>query len=304
MADFIFYHNPSMNYQSLMELHASSMNVFSDLSQYNATTGDLSGTCNKHIEVTPEAVQNYINVAGYASDGYLKNQVEEFVPSYLGNLNQQQRQSFCKTTTQVLQKLAKESYPSHVGSVTFFDWGTPRIYLFNNKKDTESANTDTLSHNKHSVDRINEEEDTNSPLSTSVDRLASQRRLLRQQVQIDDNNSHSDDDDLQVKPTSPSPNDNDNSLRQAINQQQQAIDDDDDENYNKKKRDRRLQRQRRTKQRLTQEQQEEARIIRERCLADEAKRNAELKHPHPKPGSYNKPSSNSRNKEADDGLGR
>lgn len=275
-----------MNYHSLMELHASSMNIFSDLSQYNELNGDLSGTCSNHIEITPDAVKHYIDVAGYASDGYLKNQVEEFVPSYLGNLNQQQRQNFCKTTTQVLQKLAKESYPSHVGSVTFFDWGTPRIYLFNNKKDTESANTDTLSHNKHSVSRRNEKEDTNSPLSTSADSF--QRRLLRQQVQIDDNNSH--DDDLQVKPTSPSPNDNDNSLRHAVEQQQQATTDDDDDANEKKKRDRRLQRQR-NRQRQSQHQTEQekqdetARIIRERCLAAEAKRNAELKHPKRNNGS-------------------
>ena len=246
-----------MTFHSLMELHASSMNIFSKLSQYNELNGDLSGTCSNHIEITQEAVQNYINVAGYANDGYLKNQVEEFAPSYLGNLNQQQRHNFCKTTTQVLQKLAKESYPNHAGSVTFFDWGTPRIYLFDKLDDNESANTTPNPSKKHSVDR-----------------LASQRRLLRQQVQIDDNNSHSDDDDLQVKPTSPSPNDNDNSLRQAINQQQQAIDDDDE----KKKRDRRRQQRQRRKQRqLT--QKEEAQIIRERCLKAEAKRNAEQKHP-------------------------
>lgn len=275
-----------MNYHSLMELHASSMNIFSDLSQYNELNGELSGTCNIHIEVTPEAVKHYIDVAGYASDGYLKNQVEEFVPSYLGNLNQQQRKSFCKTTTQVLQKLAKESYPSHVGSVTFFDWGTPRIYLFDSKSDTESANTATPGYKKHSVSRRNEKEDTNSPLSTSADSF--QRRLLRQQVQIDDNNSH--DDDLQVKPTSPSPNDNSNSLRQAVEQQQQATTDDDDDANEKKKRDRRLQRQH-TRQRQSQHQTEQekqdetARIIRERCLAAEAKRNAELKHPKRNNGS-------------------
>ena len=238
-----------MTYHSLMELHASSMNIFSKLSQYNATTGDLSGTCNKHIEVTPEAVQNYINVAGYANDGYLQNRLDEFVPSYLGGLDLQQRQHFCKTTTQVLRKLARDNYPTHVGSVIFFDWGTPRIYLFDSKSDTESANTATPSHKKHPVSRLNEkeEEGTNSPLSTSADSF--QRRLLRQQVQIDDNNSH--DDDLQVKPTSPSPNDNGNSLRQAV-EQQQAIEDDDDDDE-KKKRDRRLQKQR-NRQRQSQQQ--------------------------------------------------
>lgn len=273
MADFIFYHNPAMNYHSLLELHAASMNVFTDLGQYNEAHGDLSGMCSNHIEITPDAVKHYIDVAGYTNDGYLQNRLDDFVPSYLGGLSQQQRANFCKTTTQVLQKLARDNYPSHTGSVTFFDWGTPRIYLFDNP-DTESANTTPNPSKKHSVDQINEEEDTNSPLSTSADSLASQRRLLRQQVQIDDNNSHSDDDDLQVKPTSPSPNDNDNSLRQAINQQQQAIDDDDE----KKKRDRRRQQRQRRKQRqLT--QKEEAQIIRERCLKAEAKRNAELKHP-------------------------
>lgn len=290
MADFIYYHNPSMNYHSLMELHASSMNIFSDLSQYNELNGDLAGTCNIHIEVTPEAVKHYIDVAGYASDGYLKNQVEEFVPSYLGNLNQQQRKSFCKTTTQVLQKLAKESYPSHVGSVTFFDWGTPRIYLFNNKTDTESINTATP--RLHSLNQSNkdntDEEDINSPFSTSsADSPANMQRLLQRQQQAVNNDGRDDDNDNEpepAKPTPPSPNINDSSLQQSIHQQQQAIEDDDDEEEEKKKRDRRLQkqrtRQRQSNQQTEQEKQDEtARIIRERCLAEEAKRDAELKHP-------------------------
>ena len=290
MADFIFYHNPAMNYHSLLELHAASMNVFTDLGQYNEEHGDLSGMCSNHIEMSSDAVQHYIDVAGYANnDGYLQNRLDEFVPSYLGGLDLQQRQHFCKTTTQVLRKLARDNYPTHVGSVIFFDWGTPRIYLFNNKTDTESINTATP--RLHSLNQSNkdntDEEDINSPFSTSsADSPANMQRLLQRQQQAVNNDGRDDDNDNEpepAKPTPPSPNINDSSLQQSIHQQQQAIDDD-DKNDNKKKRDRRLQRQR-NRQRQSQQQSqadkqaEEARIIRERCLADEAKRDAELKHP-------------------------
>ena len=277
MADFIFYHDKPMSLHTLMNMHNASMNIFSELSQYNKPHGDLSGMCSKHIEVTPDAIQHYIDVAGYANnDGYLKNRLE-FLPSYLGGLSQQQRQSFCKTTTQVLQKLAKENYPNHAGSVTFFDWGTPRIYLFDNP-DTESANTPTPSPSKTlKTDNVDvENEDINSPLSTSADSIGNQRRLIQRQQQAlndDDENKQETPD----KPTTPQQIVDDNLQReqqlQVEQQQADAVNDDDDE---KEKRDRRRQ-QRRTKQRLTKEQ--EAEIIRERCLAEEAKRNAELKHP-------------------------
>lgn len=300
MADFIFYHNPAMNYHSLLELHAASMNVFTDLGQYNEEHGDLSGMCSNHIEMSSDAVQHYIDVAGYANnDGYLQNRLDEFVPSYLGGLDLQQRQHFCKTTTQVLRKLARDNYPTHVGSVIFFDWGTPRIYLFNNKTDTESINTATP--RLHSLNQSTDEEDI--PFSTSADSPANMQRLLQRQQQAVNNNRRDDDNDDEsepAKPTPPSPNINDSSLQQSIHQQQQAIEDGDDEDE-KRKRDRRLQKQR-TKQRLTQEQQQadEARIIREQCLKAEAKRDEELKHP--KPGSFTKPWSH--HSEPDDGLSR
>lgn len=276
--------------------------IASDFSHYNRQFNSISGKSAFKITVKKESLIQYFNDSGFPYTDHATNSdnslIEHYAPTAKHNID-----IFVDEMRKNFQRIIKLRYPHTSGDLVLFDETVPTCHLFNKKHNEHVPEFDYVPDNSSpESEKLKDEQP--SPLEQASHNHSKPERMLQVRLQEEADNNHTDNDDKQqpTKPTPPTPDNNDSSLRYSIRQQQQAIDDDDDENYNKKKRDRRLQHQRRTKQRLTQEQQqaEEARIIRERCLADEAKRNAELKHP--KPGSYNKPSS--RNKEADDGLGR
>lgn len=267
----------NMNYAMLFKVHALGMDQQSPFSRYNQPNGDLSGNCRYHLEPTPEHLAKYNQSTGFHAINYYAKDILGII----AGLDTEQRNAYFAGLNKDLRTLAHQAFPHHSGSVTYFDWGGPKIYIFSNPQDPLTpVYTPSFNFHKAEEERYSTVDDKDDEYQSALDPAS--QHMLQARLQQEAEHGHNDDND-EPKPTKPTPptDDDNSSLQQAIKQQDDAVNDDDDDYDNKKKRERRQQRQRRTKQRLTQEQQQdnEARIIRERCLAAEKKYNEELKHP-------------------------
>lgn len=284
----------------MMEGHKWRNDRCPEFQTLNKFAGSLKGKDRIRLKLKPQALVDLFNKAGYSyyttGVNYKGEVVAHLTPYSAPNrklLMQTVQRSCASIINKKLRHYLQGQRQRIVGVQYYGDTYTPEAHILcepiPNEATTAPVNVPIHNHKKQLHDQVNEE-DNNSPFSTSAYSQANQRRLIQIQQQAVNNDGRDDDNDNEpepAKPTPPSPNINDSSLQQSIHQQQQAIEDDEDE---KKKRDRRLQKQR-TKQRLNHQQTEQekqdetARIIRERCLAAEAKRNAELKHPKRNNGS-------------------
>lgn len=255
--------------------------IASDFSHYNRQFNSISGKSAFKITVKKESLIQYFNDSGFPYTDHATNSdnslIEHYAPTAKHNID-----IFVDEMRKNFQRIIKLRYPHTSGDLVLFDETVPTCHLFIKKHNEHVPEFDYVPDNSSPESEKSKDEQP-SPLDHHNHSKPERMLQVRLQEKADNNHTGNDDKQQPTKPTPPTPDNNDSSLRYSIRQQQQAIDDD-DENDNKKKRDRRLQRQR-NRQRQSQQQSqadkqaEEARIIRERCLADEAKRDAELKHP-------------------------
>lgn len=289
--------NAELHQQKLIDMlleHDKRDDLCRENPELNHLDGTLAGQQVMYLQAKPEVLLEFFKQTGCAYDTVGITDKGKKVPHYSPKEQQDKvllLQTVRRSANRYINDNLNHRFPNQklVGVQYFFDTPTPEAHLLYEFA-SEATTTTSPSPNKLSSKNHKEnEEDINSPLSTSAYSLGNQRRLIqRQQEAVNGDDNKQEEPDVPIK-THPVIDENLQRQRQHQAEQQQAdaVNDDDDDDYNKKNRDRRNQ-QRRTKQRLTQEQ--EAEIIRERCLAHEAKVNEELKHP--KPGSFNKPSSN------------
>lgn len=279
----------------MMEGHKWRNDRCPEFQTLNKFAGSLKGKDRIRLKLKPQALVDLFNKAGYSyyttGVNYKGEVVAHLTPYSAPNrklLMQTVQRSCASIINKKLRHYLQGQRQRIVGVQYYGDTYTPEAHILcepiPNEATTTPVNVPIHNHKKQLHDQVNEE-DNNSPFSTSAYSQANQRRLIQIQQQAVNGNSDNDNpQETPDEPIKPQPIiDNNSSLQQAVKQQIDAVSDDNDEN-NKKKRDRRLQRQR-NRQRQSQHQTEQekqdetARIIRERCLAAEKKREEELKHP-------------------------